>query len=201
MARRFRGRRGFKRNQQYGWASSIGEPFQTVSNDSEQVTSTILVAGDTDVDVTSVAGKHANVKRIVGDICWFPGFTSVAEVSVSEPQSYIATLCWFILQVDADDPTEYDPWGTDANFSEKILAHGLIPASQHYYVDTGGGGNNRWTTQLGESKTRVDVRSNRRLTSDENISLYFGARGSPLFDSEDVLGMVTWNIRTLLKFP
>lgn len=202
---RSRGRRTFRRSNggQYGWATSVGIPPEPVSTNGEDTFTSIIVAGETDIEVRSVGNTHANLKRVVGDIAIHPGFESTSEVTVDEPVSFVTQVAYMMAIVDLDDPTEYSPWSPEALGEEKIVSHGILTSSVHRVVDAGGGGNNRYSWSVsGCTQTRVDVKSNRRIRANENLNLFVNGEGSTelIFES-GVAGLVTWNLRALLWLP
>jgi len=188
-----RGRRpGFKRssNKQYGWAAQAGG--ETL--DFDTVSTTIIVAGDSDVEVRSVGGTHCNLKRIVGDFVIHPwnlsGFTSHLD-----PRSAVLEVPWAILLVDNDDdPSQYAPDNPTVLSEERVLAHGILAADCYHTVSTA-----QFTGTLHQ---HIDVRSNRRIRSDDDVILNFVARGTTL-DAQDFFHehRMQLCIRALLKFP
>lgn len=200
MGRRGRAR-AFKRNANYGWAAWVSD-FELLT--SGVVSSEIIVAGESDIEVRSVGHTHANLKRIVGDITWWPLFASAAETFQDDPPSTWRSLSWFLLIVDNDDDSIYDPTSATHLSEERVLAHGNLGSGfQRYLLPTGGTSLDVHVDGVFQSQavtTHIDVSSNRRLTSDTDVRLYLTADGSP--DDEGTnFGFYRAVLRALVKFP
>ena len=196
MARR---RPSLKRtaNKQYGWASAQDRTIVALNT----ITTTVLVAGDADIEVRAVGGTHANLKRIIGDLVWHPW---VLDTTVAFPATAIVSnieFYWAIMAVDNDDnPAQYAPDNPVALSEERILSHGVLPATAYRFP---GGANNDTPSWIitGETRAHIDVRSNRRIRSDDDIVLNTILRGNTPesgFFEESGFACI---FRSLVKFP
>jgi len=189
-----RGRRpSFRRtgNKQYGWACQTArENIET-----NTVDTTVLVAGDADVEVRAVGGTHCNLKRIIGDIVIHPWTVDASVMWTSTYTTAVFELPWIILVIDNDDdPSQYAPDSPTVLSEERVLAHGEL-VSTIIRADDG-------PIIIGDNRMHVDVRSNRRIRSDDNIVLNVCARGTypdPNAQIDQHLIASIW--RCLLKFP
>jgi len=201
-------RRAFKRttSKQYGWACFVPPaPTGVVPG---QVAQEVIVAGDSDVEVRAVGNTHANLKRIVGDLVWWPGFVSSAETLQTEPDliSYFGGLHWMLALVDNDDTNDYDPQEPTTLCEERVLAHGIIPHFWHlarYRQFIQIAGNTDGYYGSAEMRYHIDVRSNRRVRSDDDVRLYMSYQGTVngAVDEGDAAGLYSCSLRALLKFP
>jgi len=186
-------------NGQYGWATSVGIPPQAVPVNAEETVSTIIVLGSTDVDVGSAGNKHANLRRVVGDIVLHPFFEAQSTVTNDDPGGSLVQVAWMMALVDADDVTEYSPWDPVSLAEERIVAHGILSASM---MRTEMAANFFGFPVVSHTQERVDVKSNRRIVGNENLAMFFNAEGSTTANSTyDNVGLVTWSLRALLWFP
>jgi len=191
MARR---RPAFKRSssQQYGWATIAGQPTLTGFNASH---TEILVAGDADIEVRAIGNTHCNLKRIIGDIVVHP-WAIASSTYLADPVAAYFQLYWAIMVVDNDDDTsQYAADSATVLSEERVLAHGVIATTLY-----------RWNSQnaqydlFGDTRAHIDVKSNRRLRSDDDIVLQLIARGTEPESDTDVHQMGL-TFRSLLKFP
>lgn len=200
MARRSR-RGSFKRSGQYGWACTV-EPIEGLVFGTVQ--ESIIVAGDSDIEVRAVGGTHANLKRVVGDILWFP-MSLQAEVTEATPTSNFQLIYWMLLVKDNDDTNAYQPSNPTNLCEERVLAHGLLGHSQRHWYHTPGGTTNltriEGMNEVPAYRYRIDVKSNRRIRSDDDVVLAWEAAGTHYTAQGDEAGFVSCSLRALLKFP
>lgn len=194
MARR---RPAFKRtaSKQYGWATIA--TTLTLGGITD-IGSEILVAGDSDIEVRAIGNTHGNLKRIVGDITWNPWVIATTTL-LTTPVVAVSHLYWAIMAVDNDDDaSSYSPASPTTLAEERILAHGILSAT--FLVNHFGG--DAFTTDLiGDTHVHVDVRSNRRIRSDDDIVLNTIVLGSQPIAEANSVGTLGISFRSLLKFP
>lgn len=164
------------------------------------------MAGDADLELRAIGHVHCNIKRIVGDLVWIPNQNDTGTlVLTSDPRSNWAQLAWMIVLIDNDDETEYSPFAQDVLSDEKVLAHGLMGYSNSLWSHPVGG-----TTALtaftgygdgAAPRAHIDVRSNRRLTGDNDIRLYYAATGLERDSQATDFGILGISLRALVKFP
>jgi len=196
MARR---RPAFKRtsNKQFGWACQATRAFVAF----DQVSTEVLVAGDADIEVRAIGGTHANLKRIIGDLTLHPW---VIDTTVAFGSTNIVAnmdVHWIILAIDNDDdPSQYAPDNPTVLSEERILSHGSLGVTMYRHA---GGANNdtpSWNI-IGETKAHIDVRSNRRIRSDDNVVLNLIARGTTPEEGFFEDHGYTTLFRALVQFP
>jgi len=189
-----RRRPGIKRtaSKQYGWACQA----QTENVTLDTLDNAILVAGDADVEVRAVGGTHCNLKRIIGDIYIHPWVVATTTDLTSAYQVAVLELNWAIMAIDNDDDfTQYAPDNPTVLSEERVLAHGNLGATLYKAGAD-------MPIILGHTHAHVDVRSNRRIRSDDDIVLQYIQRGNAA-DSQAFLesSRVSIMFRCLLKFP
>jgi len=192
MARR---RPAFKRtaSKQYGWASFADRGFAEFGT----VESVILVAGDADIEVRSIGGTHGNLKRIIADLVFHPWSLDSTSVPQS-PTTGIVDLFWAILVVDNDDDaTNYIPDSATVLSEERILAHGVLEATALAYEFPALTKN---VVTWGACHQHIDVKSNRRIRSDDDVVLNIVTRGTTMFTQGDEMAYALTS-RALIKFP
>lgn len=199
--------RGFKRrpNANYGWATAVqygNYPSLT------EVAKESVVVGGSDISVESAGGRHANLKRLIADVTLGPLLANDNEQTVElleSPFSYFYVMTWAFILVDKDDDTPYDANSQDVLADERIVAHGQC-------YQTGVARNTAaaptvvagFTSNQEGMHTRIDVKSNRRITVQENLTWYASiATSRSISDSQDNIYLPTWQLmaRALLKFP
>jgi len=197
MARRGKGRYGFKKSAQYGWATQVATSEIIADN---IVESHLLVAGDSDIETRAIGGTHCNLKRIIGELNFAPMFESVAETFVADPTSVVQQIWWAILIVDNDDDADqYVPNSPTVLAEERILAHGCCMWWYHHlnfldFTDTVG------NAYGGNTHVRIDVKSNRRLRSDDDVILNILSEGI-WKNGQSETAVYNASFRSLLKFP
>jgi len=203
-----RRRRAFKRttSKQYGWACMVSDVPTLVPENT--VVQEVIVAGDSDIEVRSVGNTHANLKRIVGDVVFWPGYESPAEVLWNITRSTFGELCWMIALVDNDDTNNYDPQDPTVLSEERIIAHGVLPWHVHViraraFPDPQQGTAGTYDTYVYDSEQRyhVDVQSNRRVRSDDDVRFYCSYRGTTVNQDAENTGLLSVHLRALVKFP
>jgi len=180
-------------SKQYGWACQA----QTENITLDAVDNAVLVAGDADVEVRAIGGTHCNLKRIIGDIYMHPWHIATTSDLTSAYTASVMEIAWAIMAIDNDDDfTQYAPDNPTVLSEERVLAHGLLGATLMH------AGPQDSPAIIGHTHTHVDVRSNRRIRSDDDIVLNYIMRGNTpdeqnFFDTT----RVAINFRCLLKFP
>jgi len=197
-------RRAFKRtaSKQYGWASYVTSPRAIVTV--ADVFQDVVVGGDTDIEVRALGNTHGNLKRIVGDISFAPGYDSDAE-TFTTPVSWHGTLHWALILVDNEDTTDYAPNNPIVLSEERILAHGHLSSAYHRFrlPENIGGTTTNYDGIYGHMNltSHIDVGSNRRIRSDDDVRLYAVWDGTLPDSQQENAGIIQASLRALLKFP
>jgi len=199
--------RGFRRrpNAQYGWATAA--QFGNYTSLTEIQRESVVVGGS-DISVLSTGGTHVNLKRLIADVTLGPLLTNGNEQTVEELSttgSYMYVLSWAFILVDSDDDTDYSPDSQDILADERIVAHGqCFQQNTNATVGVPGGAATVFAPSADSFHMRIDVKSNRRITVDENLTWYASIATSRFIaDAQDVPFLPTWQLmaRALLKFP
>lgn len=201
-----RSRRSFRRgrNKQYGWATSLSDDPLEIPTSGTPV-ETVIVAGGADLESRAVGGTHANLIRVVGDLAYHPFKFNPTEVIIADPRSAWGDIHWMMTIVDDDDPTITDPLDPTALSDEAVVGHGLIPSQFELWSHPSGGSTSLLSFvgafSVDVPKMRVDLKSNRRMTSDNDLRMTFAFHGQSPHTGNQNAGFMTWALRALVKFP
>lgn len=157
--------------------------------------------------VTNVfARQHCNLKRIVGNAVF-----QLARDTIDANDDAWCRWFWAVMVLDQDDvvsvtPNIPDPSNETELQDETVLAQGVfsvgLRAGDSALVAGTGSINAFSQIMPSQQLVPLDIRSNRRITSDQHIVLAYGAAFSAVVDRDDeALYVHTTSARTLIQIP
>jgi len=192
LRRRFQARKP----KDYKWTHSIA--LGTAADDT--ITDGLMLQGSDCVPQASLAKGHFNLQRLILDLA-----VGIANPTLEDSTAATWSYAWWALMLlDEDDTTVYNPEDSTTLIEETVLMHGMTERIGWSTVqDAIAPLISQSAAFMAQANVRRDVRSNRRMTSDQVLRLFLTmedntswARGS---DNDNYI--VTMSLRTLIKLP